>query len=127
MKRLTLLLCAVLVFCLGGCTLAQRMLGNVLDRAHLATVEIFTAMEEGNKTRAKEELVALASLWNEKSPLLELICDHDALHNVKERIIQARICMDYTDMEEFYSAVALIGEGIEHILGTEGLSWSNFL
>ena len=127
MKRLAIEAAAALALCLALCIGAQWTLSGILDDAHEMTTEIYTAMETGEQDRAREKLVALATLWDEKSSLMDLFCDHDDLHNVKERIIQARICIDYEDMEEFYSAVALIGEGIEHIRDQEGLNFSNFL
>ena len=53
------------------------------------------------------------------------LCAHDDLHEVKERIIEAEICISYTAMEDFYGSVALIGEGIEHIREKEALSLAN--
>ena len=69
--------------------------------------------------------MALASLWDEKAALMEVLCFHDDLHEVKERIIQAEICIEYTDMEDFYGSVALIGEAIEHIRDQEALNLTN--
>ena len=127
MKRLIILVCALLAVCVGGCALIQWRLGVLLDDAHIHTVRIHASMEEGNITRAKDDLVALATLWKDYSRLLELVCDHNDIHAVKTHIIQAHICINYTDMEEFYSAVALIGENIEHIRDSEGLSLFNIL
>ena len=84
-------------------------------------------MENGNISHARETLVALATLWDDHAVMLEMLCDHEDLHNVKERFIQAQICIEYTDMEDFYSTVSLIGEGIEHIRDQEGLTWTNLL
>lgn len=127
MKQLVWTVIAVLAVCMALCGFSQWGLNGILDEAHEMTVEVFTAMEEGELETAKERLVALATLWDENAGVMELLCDHDDVHEVKERIIQARICVDYTDLEEFYSAVALIGEGIEHIRDKEGLRGANLL
>jgi len=127
MKRLAWTVIAVFAACMGLCAAAQWGLNAILDEAHEMTTEVFVAMEEDGPETAKELLVELASLWDERAGMMELLCDHDDIHEVKERIIQARICVDYTDLEEFYSAVALVGEGIEHIRDKEGLKSANLL
>lgn len=116
---------AVLAACLILCTWSLITLNGILDEAHEYTVEVFAQMEQGNVTAAREGLVALANLWDEKATLLEMLCAHDDLHEVKERIIEAEICISYTDMEDFYANVSLIGEAIEHIRDGEALRLTN--
>ena len=125
MKRLTITVAAVLAACLAVCAASMLAVNAVLDEAHEMATEIFVTMEEGDVTGAREGLIALATLWDERSGLLELLCEHDDLHEVKERIIEAEICVAYTDMEDFYGSVALIGEGIEHIREKEALTLAN--
>ena len=125
MKRLAIQTAAVLTVCLIVCTVSLIGLNRTLDEAHDMATVIYAAMENGKKDEAREQLVALATFWDDRAAVLELLCSHDDLHEVKEHIIQARICIDYKDPEEFYSAVALIGEGIEHIRDEEALSLSN--
>ncbi len=125
MKRLAITTAIVLICSLALCTWALITLNGILDEAHEYTIEVFTQMEQGNVTAAREGLVALASLWDDNTKLLETLCAHDDLHEVKERIIQAEICLSYTDMEDFYASVALIGEAIEHIRDGEALRLTN--
>lgn len=125
MKRLAITTAAVLTACMILCTWSLTALNGILDEAHGYTVEVFAQMEQGNITAAREGLVALANLWDEKETLLELLCAHDDLHEVKERIIEAEICISYTDMEDFYANVSLIGEAIEHIRDGEALRLTN--
>ena len=125
MKRLTIITLGVLIACLILCTWSVITLNRILDDAHDYTVEVFAQMEKGNITAAREGLVALANLWDEKMTLMEILCAHDDLHEVGERIIQAEICISYTDMEDFYASVSLIGEAIEHIRDGEALRLTN--
>lgn len=125
MKRLTIATAVVFIACIVVCSWALITLNGILDEAHEYTVEVFTQMERGNVTAAREGLVALANLWDEKQTLLEVLCAHDDLHEVKERIIQAEICVSYTDMEDFYASISLIGEAIEHIREGEALRLTN--
>lgn len=125
MKRLTITTAAVLAACLTLCIWSLSTLNGILEEAHGYTIEVFTQMEQGNITAAREGLVALANLWDEKETLLEVLCAHDDLHEVKERIIEAQICISYTDMEDFYANVSLIGEALEHIKDGEALRLTN--
>ena len=125
MKRLTITTIAVLAACVILCTWSLVTLNGILDEAHWYTVEVFTQMEQGTITAAREGLIALANLWEENETLLEVLCAHDDLHEVKERIIEAEICISYTDMEDFYANVSLIGEAIEHIKDGEKLKLTN--
>jgi hypothetical protein len=124
-KRLAITTAAVFAVCIAICTWSLVTLGGILDEAHTRTVEVFAQMERGNVTAAREGLVALANLWDENETLLELLCPHDDLHEVKERIIEAEICISYTDMEDFYASVSLIGEAIERIRDSEALKATN--
>lgn len=125
MRRLLILTLATLLVCAAVCTASQIAIDRLLTRAHDMNTEIHAAMENGDATGARDGLVALATYWDEHREILEILCDHEDLHNVGERIIEARICMDCADAEDFYTAVALIGEGIEHLMDQEKLSWSN--
>ena len=125
MKRLAVLTLVVLAVSLAVCAASMLTLNGILDEAHGISTSVFVAMENGDVMAAREGLVALATLWDEKSDLMEVLCAHDDLHEVKERIIQAEITLEYTDMEDFYSSVALIGEALEHIRDQEALSLTN--
>lgn len=127
MKRTAIVTAMVLILSVALCAASQCVLNGILDEAHGFSTGVFVSMENGDVTAAREGLVALASLWDDNLTLLEMLCAHDDLHEVKGRIIQAEICIEYTDMEDFYSMVALIGEGIEHIRDQEGLTWTNLL
>lgn len=125
MKKLVITTTAVFAVSMTLCIWSLITLNGILDEAHWYTVEVFTQMEEGNVIAAREGLVALANLWEENETLLEVLCAHDDLHEVKERIIEAEICISYTDMEDFYANVSLIGEAIEHIRDGEALKLTN--
>ena len=125
MKRLAIMVIAVLVGSLALCTTGLKTLNRILDAAHDTASGICMQMEQGRREEAMAGLVRLADYWQEQMPLLEVLCDHDDLHAVQEKIIQAEICAEYTDLEDFYAAVMLIGENIEHIRDEEALRLSN--
>lgn len=126
MRRLTILLCAVLTICTGICVANQALINPVLDEAHRLATEARMAMERGDPDGARESVVALATVWKERGAIMEVFCDHEDLHSVKECIIQAGICLE-ADMEDFYAFISLAGEGIEHIREEEAVRGLNLL
>lgn len=124
-KRLAIMVAAVLAVSLAVCTAGLVVLEGILEEAHGMATEIGVYMERGDGEAAKEGLVRLANRWEESMGVLEVLCDHDDLHAVQEKIIQAEICAEHTDMEDFYASVMLIGANLEHIRDEEALRLSN--
>lgn len=125
MKRLAIMVAVVLAVSMAVCTLGLAALSGILNEAQDMVTRISVSMERGDEAAAREGLAVLAEKWDEYAGLMEIICDHEALHSVKERIIQVQICMEYTDMEDFFAALALLGENIDHIWDEEALRLSN--
>ena len=82
---------------------------------------------EGDLEGAKEYLAKLAGHWREMTPRLEILTDHNDLHNVAEGITDARISLERGFLDDYYKAMALLGEGIAHIRAQEELSLANLL
>lgn len=124
-KRLAVMVAAVLAVSMAVCTLGLAALEKILDEAHGMATEICMHMERGDGEEAREGLVRLANFWEENMGVLEVLCDHGDLHTVQEKIIQAEVCSEHTDMEDFYASVMLIGANLEHIREEEALRLSN--
>lgn len=125
MRRTLLLTACVLIVSLSICTASLLTLTQILDQARALRSEAILAVEEDNPTRAAEIMVELAELWKEKENLLEVLTSHDALHEVKTGIIEAQICLECGDHDDFLRTISLVGEGLEHISGVEAISVSN--
>ena len=126
MKRLRMMVIAVFLASVAVCTACLLSMNSILDQASEKATEICMHMEQGDGAAAEAGLVDLATFWEDHLGLLEVLCDHDDLHEVKEHIIEAEICARYTDMEDFYAAATLIDESVEHIRDEEALRLSNF-
>lgn len=126
MKRMKIMVFSVLALSLALCTAGLLTLNHILDHACEKATAICMHMERGNEAAAEAGLVDLATYWGHHKELLEVLCEHDDLHEVQEKIIQAETCVRHTDMEDFYAAVMLIGESLEHIRDEEALRLSNF-
>lgn len=126
MKRLKIMVFSVLAVSMAVCGAGLLTLNHILDQACDKATTICMYMEQGSEAAAEAGLVDLATFWADNMSLLEVLCEHDDLHDVQEKIIQAETCVRYTDMEDFYAAVMLIGESIEHIRDEEAIRLSNF-
>ena len=70
-------------------------------------------------------MVEMAVLWRKKEPFLEVMTSHDAIHEVKLGIIEAQICLECGDHDDFLRTISIAGEGLEHMESVEMLSLSN--
>lgn len=125
MRRTFLLTIGVLIIDLVICTLSMHTLNHIIEKARDLRSEAVIAVENDDAERAKEIMVGLAELWKDKEKLLEVITSHDALHEVKLGIIEAQICLECGDHDDFLRTISVVGEGLEHIFSAESISLSN--
>lgn len=125
MKRTLFLTLAVLVLCISVCTVGTRFLGNILDRADRLRSEAIIAVEENNPDYAMEIMVKLAELWKQNTPIMEVLTSHDALHDVESGIMEAQICLECDDHDDFLRTISIVGAGMDHLNDVEHISLSN--
>lgn len=125
MRRTLVITLCVLVLALSICTGCSLFLKNVIgDVRHLHN-EAVRYVESGNPEKARELMIQMATLWREKEPILEILTSHDAIHEVKLGIIEAQICLECGDHDDFLRTISIAGEGLEHMRSVEMLSLSN--
>ena len=125
MRRTAIMTLSVFLIAVAICTVSLLMMSNIVERARILRSEAILAVEDDDPERAKELMVELAELWKDKSGLLEVLTSHDALHEVKTGIIEAQICLECGDHDDFLRTISTVGEGLEHIYDVEALSISN--
>ena len=125
MRRTLILTLSVLILALSVCTFTSVFMDNVVDQVRYLNNEAVRYVESGETDKAKEIMVEMATLWREKESILEVITSHDAIHEVKLGIIEAQICLECDDHDDFLRTISIAGEGLEHMLSTEILSLSN--
>ena len=125
MKRTLILTLAVLILCISVCTAGMRLLSSTLDQARRLRSEAILAVERNDPDRAKEIMVELAELWKQKTPVMEVLTSHDALHDVESGIIEAQICLECDDHDDFLRTISIVGACIDHLENVEHISLSN--
>lgn len=117
---LSVLLCAMLV-----CTVNHVAVNRVVEHSlHLRT-RALDAMDRADTTQTREEMVELAAYLKKNQSWLEMVCEHEDIHEVKSSIIDARAALEFDDRDDFYQAIYRFGESIEHIADIERVSLSN--
>ena len=126
MKRMAVITAAVLLFALGICLFSHILIKNMVEDARHMRTRAIDCMDNGDIQAAEETLVQLAQLLKDKQPLLEIFCEHNDLHEIKEQLIDAQASIEFGSGEDFYQSIYRFGERIEHIADIEEIRLSNF-
>ncbi len=126
MRRTVLITLVTFLLSMALCTMSKVSVTRVVDHARHLRTEAIEAMEEGDVQRAETLMVELASFMNKKQGWLEVLCEHDDLHEIKGAIIDAQASIEFGITDDFYQAIYRFGEGLEHIADVETLRLTNF-
>lgn len=125
MKRTLILTLCVLAAALAVCAGAMAALNGTVDEAQRLRSLAVLAEGEGDGDGAKTAVVQLALLWREREGLMEMLAEHDALHEVAAAIADAQICLECRDHDDFLRAMAQLDMGLGHLKDEEALRWEN--
>ena len=125
MRRTILITLSTLLISMILCTLSRISVHRVVNHARHLRTEAIEAMDEQQIQRAETVLVELAGFMEDKQPLLEVLCEHDDLHEIKAAIIDAQASIEFGITDDFYQAIYRFGERLEHIADTESVRLSN--
>lgn len=126
MRKTILITLATLVISMALCTLSRVSVTRIVDHARHLRTEAIEAMEKNDVQRTEVVLVELAGFMEEKQGWLEVLCEHDDLHEIKAAIIDAQASVEFGITDDFYQAIYRFGEGLEHIADVESLRLTNF-
>ena len=125
MRRTLILTLATLACALAICWVSRGTLNATVEQARLFHDHALLAENSGDSDRADELLVRLAQLWRDREGLLELLASHDALHDVAAAIVEARICLECRDHDDFLRTMSTVNMGLEHLMDEEAVRWEN--
>ena len=116
---------SVLALAVGVCAAGRAVLCGAVDAAERLRAEAVLALDEGDAGRCGEALARMATLWEERRALLEMIASHDALHEVKVALSEASICLGCGDRDDFLRNMAIAAEGLAHLRDEQDISLEN--
>lgn len=126
MRRMGIIAACALAFCLAVCLAARIAIGDIVENALRMRTQAVTHMEAGEIQPAEETMVQLAQFLKDRQFLLEILCEHEDLHEIREQLIDAQAGIEFGSREDFYQAIYRFGERMEHISDVESLRFSNF-
>ena len=115
----------VLMASLGVMTAGLLYLNRAVTRATALGSEAVLAVQMSRGDSAAETMVALAEFWRTRTPVLEMLADHDALHEVQTGIAEAQICLECDDHDDFLRCMVIVDGALSHIRDEEALRLSN--
>ena len=125
MKRTLIMTLCVLAAALAVCAGSMLALNGTVEQARRLESLAVLAVQEDRAEDAGELLVELAELWRDRAPLLEMLAEHDALHDVAAAIAEAQICLECGDHDDFLRTMSAIELGLGHLKDEEALRWEN--
>ena len=125
MKRTLVLTLGVLAVSLAVCLWGGRTLNHVIREADALRSAAVLAAETGDADRAKELMLRLARLWRDRSDAMEMLASHDALHEVTTGILEAQICLECGDHDDFLRNMAVMGEALGHLVDEQAFRLAN--
>ena len=125
MRRTICITLAVFAAAMAVCAFAHVRINRLVNHARHLRTEAIIAMDEGDVQRAEERMVELAAYFERSQGWLEVLCEHDDLHEIKGSIIDAQASIEFGIADDFYQAIYRFGEGLEHIADVESVRLSN--
>ena len=125
MKRTLILTLAVLAAALAVCVAALIVLSGTVDEAERLQSLSVLAAEEGDFSGAKTHVLALAEFWAGRANVMEMLAEHDALHDVDAAIAEAQICLECEDHDDFLRTMSAVRAGLSHLRDEEALRLAN--
>ena len=115
----------VLAAALAVCAGSMLALNGTVEQARRLESLAVLAVQEDRAEDAGELLVELAELWRDRAPLLEMLAEHDALHDVAAAIAEAKICLECRDHDDFLRTMSTVEMGLGHLKDEEAVRWEN--
>ena len=125
MRKTAWITVVVFVCAMTLCTLSNRSVNRVVNHARHLRTEAVERMAAGDVQGAEETLVQLAQYIRENQGWLEVLCEHEDLHEMKEQLIDAQASIEFGIEDDFFQAIYRFGERLEHIADTESVRLSN--
>ncbi|MGN1007241.1 MAG: DUF4363 family protein [Aristaeellaceae bacterium] len=126
MRRTILITLTTLLISLALCTMSHIHVTRVVKHARHLRTEAIEAIDVDDAQRAETVLVELAGFLDEEQGWLEVLCEHDDLHEIKAAIIDAQASIEFGITDDFYQAIYRFGESLEHIADVESVRLTNF-
>lgn len=107
------------------CFASVAYIDEATDELSDLAMQLMDYAEAEDYAHASETLVIMANQWARHRPILEMISDHEDLHNVTEQLVESQVHLKYEHANDFYQSMALLDESLRHIRDSERFSIAN--
>jgi len=117
----------VLVVAVGFCITSFLVVGHAVEQVEALAMQAEDLADQGETEAAIEKMAQLATEWKRHQRFLEMLTSHDDMHSVIDRYTEATISLRRGQLDDFYKAMALLMEMLDHIRQQERVWWGNIL
>lgn len=125
MRRTLCITLAAFLAAMAVCALSYMKIGEFETHARHLRTRALLAMDEGEVQQAEVTMTELASYMQDNRNWLEMLCEHNDLHELKGNIIDAQASIEFGIEDDFYQAMYRFGEGLDHIFDIQQPRVSN--
>lgn len=125
MRATFISMCAVLIASLALCGVSMYAHFTAIDEMNGLCQGALECVKVDDVEGARRQVKALRESFGDTSAMLELLSDHDELHEVLNCIVDARVALECEDVDDAYQALARMQGVLEHLRDHESMSFAN--
>ena len=127
MRAVLISMCVVLILSLTLCIFSMSIQLRAIEKLSDLCKKAAIAVESRDKALAATRISALTEEYHRHMEILEYFASHDDLHEVYSHLIDARVCLQFGDLDDVSQALAQLSETLGHIREHESFSLKNLI
>lgn len=125
MRATFISMCAVLIASLALCGMSMYLHFSAIDAMNALCNDALKYVRDDDVESAKRQVKALYESFDDTSSMLEMLSDHDELHEILNCIVDARVALECEDVDDAYQALARMQGVLGHLRDYESMSLAN--
>ena len=127
MRTVFVSMCIVLILSLTLCMFSMSIQLHAINELSILCEKAASAVEDRDSELAARSISHLSEKYDSHAEVLEYFASHDDLHEVYSHLIDARICLEFGDLDDVSQALAQLSETLGHIRAHERFSLKNLI
>lgn len=120
-------MCAVLAAAIGLCIFSMNVQMESIDQLEKLRISALEKVRSGDTDKTREELKTLSDAFSRRQRKMEIVASHNDLHEAYSYLVDARISLEYGDLDDVGQALAQMGEALAHIREHEKFTINNLI
>lgn len=127
MRTMLISALAVLVATLGICCWGIDSIDETVDEMSDMALQLMHYAEMEAYADAQDIITIMANAWQRALPVLNLLTDHDDLHEIGDLLAESEVFLKFRHANDFYHSMALLDESLQRLRENERLTLGNLL